>query len=515
MNGTPGEFGPGGRSLGVRGGRSVDARPGGALARLGSALGSLGYGRKLALITAAGAVIRLAFLARQPIGYDEDFSAVVFHNPIDRMLDILGRDSAPPLYYVVGWLPAHLSSSPGAVRIVSALAGIALIPLMAALARRIAGDASGLWAAAVVAVLPTTVMLSGFARMYGLAGALAVGATLLLWRAVERPSLGRWAAYAAVAAAGLWTDYFVAVALAGAVLAGIWLRPSVRIAASAILATAAAVLALAPWLLYARAQFEHSSQGFWVPPLSLGVIGGTAGQLFTGPPEDPGQPFGLILVVLQYVAVAAGCAAFAAAAVAWRTLSAQSRRAALFSLLASAGVLMLAVVSLAKPLLEARYADVMWLPLFAVAGVGLATLHRRVALALIVAMAVPSLALSVAITHPQTSALLPDLEARVGDHDLVDASWDRYLVVLDEGGPKTLSRLHVLTTDDLPWFVGTAAYPPGAQIHEVPADVIANRGRIFWIADPVTTPQLLPAGYRSVERTCAIQVCLTAYAPGS
>lgn len=262
MNGTPGEFGPGGRSLGVRGGRSVDARPGGALARLGSALGSLGYGRKLALITAAGAVIRLAFLARQPIGYDEDFSAVVFHNPIDRMLDILGRDSAPPLYYVVGWLPAHLSSSPGAVRIVSALAGIALIPLMAALARRIAGDASGLWAAAVVAVLPTTVMLSGFARMYGLAGALAVGATLLLWRAVERPSLGRWAAYAAVAAAGLWTDYFVAVALAGAVLAGIWLRPSVRIAASAILATAAAVLALAPWLLYARAQFEHSSQGF-------------------------------------------------------------------------------------------------------------------------------------------------------------------------------------------------------------------------------------------------------------
>lgn len=245
------------------------------------------------------------------------------------------------------------------------------------------------------------------------------------------------------------------------------------------------------------------------------MIGGTAGQLFTGPPEGLDQPFGPPLVALQYVAVAAGSAAFAAVAFARRTLSAESRRAVIFCLVASAGVLLLAAVSVVKPLLEARYADVVWLPLFAVAGVGLATLPRRIALALVVAMAVPSLALSVAITHPQTSSLLPEVEARVGDHDLVDASWDRYLVVLDEGGPKTQSRLHVVTPDDLPWFVGTAAYPPGAQIHEVPADVIANGGRIFWIADPAAAPQLLPAGYRSVERTCAIQVCLTVYAPGS
>lgn len=220
MNGRPaGSEAGDGRSSGSPDGRSSKAGPGGALAGLSRALESLGYGRKLALITTAGAILRLAFLARQPIGYDEDFSAVVFHSPIDRMLEILSRDSAPPLYYLLGWLPAHLSSSPAAVRIVSALAGIALIPLVAALARRIAGDASALWAAAIVAVLPTTVMLSGFARMYGLAGTLAVAAALLLWRAVERPSPGRWTAYAAVAAAGLWTDYFVALALAGVVAA--------------------------------------------------------------------------------------------------------------------------------------------------------------------------------------------------------------------------------------------------------------------------------------------------------
>jgi hypothetical protein len=39
----------------------------------------LSYGRTLALITAIGAVLRFAFIARQSLGYDEDFTAVVVH----------------------------------------------------------------------------------------------------------------------------------------------------------------------------------------------------------------------------------------------------------------------------------------------------------------------------------------------------------------------------------------------------------------------------------------------------
>ncbi|HEX7495226.1 MAG TPA: glycosyltransferase family 39 protein, partial [Candidatus Limnocylindrales bacterium] len=234
--------------------------------RLAGLRNSLSYGRTLALVTVAGAFLRLAFLARQPLGYDEDFSAVVLHNPLDRMLDIVGRDSAPPLFYLLAWLPAHLDPSPWALRLVPAMAGIALIPLVAALARRVSGDASGLWAAVFVAVLPTSVMLSEFARMYGLAGALTAAATLLLWRAADSPTPGRWAAYAVAAAAAVWTDYFAVVALAGIVPAGIWLRPSRRVATAAILTTAAAVLSLAPWLAFARAQFDHAGGGFWVPP---------------------------------------------------------------------------------------------------------------------------------------------------------------------------------------------------------------------------------------------------------
>ena len=103
-----------------------------------------GYGRKLALITAGGAVFRLALLARQPLGTDEDFTAAVVARQLGDMLGVVSRDSAPPLFYVLEWLVAQVAHGPAAMRIVPALAGIALIPLLAALARRVSGDAAGL-----------------------------------------------------------------------------------------------------------------------------------------------------------------------------------------------------------------------------------------------------------------------------------------------------------------------------------------------------------------------------------
>jgi cell division protein FtsL len=183
--------------------------------------------------------------------------------------------------------------------------------------------------------------------------------------------------------------------------------------------------------------------------------------------------------------------------------------------LASCGIALLAVVSIWKPMLDARYASVMWLPLFALAGLGLAALPRRVAGLLVLAVAVPTLALSVAVTHTETSSLLPQLDAQVGQHDLAAAEWDHYLILLDEASPAVKARLHVLSAVDLPWYLGTAAYPDGALVHEVPADVIANHGRIFWVADPGIPPPTLPAGYRSLESRCVVGACLTVYGPGS
>ena len=493
----------------------------GPLARLGG----LSYPRAIGLITAVGAVLRFAIMARQPLGYDEDFTAVVVHQPVDRMIDMVSRDSAPPLFYLLERAVVAVSDLAGlatlggpggtvALRLVPSLAGIAVIPLLAALGRRVGGDRAGLWTALFAALVPTTVMLSGFVRMYGLGATLTVASALLLWRAVEKPgSAARWAAYVAVAAAAVWTDYFCVVALGGIFAAAIWLRPGWRTAIKAALATGVAVASIAPWLDVAREQFQHTGQGFWVPPLGFSMLGGTSFQLFMGPPIDWGLPFGMVLVVLQWFAVTAGFAALAWSLVAWWRLGPEGRRAGVYCLLAAGGVALLAAISIWRPLLDARYASVMWLPLFALVGVGLAAMPRRVATLLLVAVTVPTLALGVAITHSQTSSLVPDLEAQVGPHDVAVAQWDHYLILLDESSPTLRSRLHVLSTGELPWYLGTAAYPPGAVLTAIPADVVADHGLVFWVAAPGVGAPALPDGYHSLRVRCVIQACLTVYGP--
>jgi hypothetical protein len=487
----------------------------------------LTYGRTLALIAAVGALVRLALLARQPLGVDEDFTAAVVGRPLGEMLRVVSRDSAPPLFYVLEWLVAQLAGGPAALRLVPVLAGIALIPLVAALARRVGGDAARLWAGAFVAFLPTTLLGSENARMYSMAGTLVVAATLLLWRAVERSaversaaerrSAGLWVAYTAVAAAAVWTDYFAAPALVGVLVAVTWLRPGRRTLVMAGFATAIAFASIGPWLVFAHAQLEHAGSSFWIPPLGVGSVAGTFGQLFAGPPVDPGALYREPLLALQVIAVAAGSIALAGVAFApagWRRFEPEARRAAVFLLLACSGVVALAAVSFWRPLVEARYAGVMWLPLFALAGAGLAAVPRRLAAVLIVAVAVPSLALGTVVTHPETASLLPEIESRVGPYDLVVADPNHYLLLLAEGSPTVRARLHILAASDPPWYFGTAAYPPDALIRSVPADLAASGGRVFYVADPDAAPPSLPPGYRELDRRCAVGVCLTTYAPG-
>jgi len=480
------------------------------------------YARALAAITAAGALLRLAFLARQSIGYDEDFTALVLHQTPGHMMDILSHDSAAPLFYLLAGLVTGIANAAGlasfggpggpvALRLVPAAAGIALIPLIAALGRRIGGNSSGLWAAAFTAFAPATVWLSGFARMYGLAAALTVAASLLMWRAVERPTIGRWAAYSLVAAAAVWTHYLSILALAGILLAGLSLRPPRRVAASAFVATAAAVISIVPWLVAASAQLEHAGQGFWVEPLSPSLIGGTIAQLVAGPPTGMDPPVALPLALLQAVAIAAALTAATAVAVSWRRHSQEWRRASEFCLCAAAGAALLAVVSVWRPLLDARYASLMWLPLFALAGAGLAALPRKLALAAVVALLVPSVVISGLPTRAETSFLVPDVNAGVGPHDLVAVDQNHYMILADQGTALVRARLHVLTTGTPGWFVGTSAYAPGTVIGVVPDDVPANGGRVFWVADPGAPPPSLPAGYSATTSRCVIGACLTVY----
>src|SRR5207248_2415973 len=99
------------------------------------------------------------------------------------------------LDYLLVRLVALFSTSPGALRLVSALAGTAAVPLAAALGRRLAGDRGGILAALAVAADPALLAWSRDARMYSLAATLVLAAALALWRAAEASSPGRLLVY--------------------------------------------------------------------------------------------------------------------------------------------------------------------------------------------------------------------------------------------------------------------------------------------------------------------------------
>ena len=474
---------------------------------------ALSYGQMLALITAAGALVRIVLAARQQVGFDEDFTLVAVQRPLGEMLGIVGRDSSAPLFYVAEWFATRFGSVPWNLRLLPLAAGVALIPLLAALSRRVAGDRAGLWTAAFVAALPATLQSSTNARMYGLTGALVVASMLLLWRALERPNLWRAVGFGVVAAAAVWTNYFAIAALGGVMLAAIWLRPGLRTYALACLTAALSVASIAPWLLYARAQLSHAGQGFWIAPLSPTTLAGTIGQLFAGPEAQTGLAWHEALFDLQVMAVVAGFLALAAVVPGWRQFSPEVRRRAGFLLLACGGVAALVVVSFWRPLLEARYASVMWLPLFALAGLGLARLPRPAAGALLAAVAVPTLALSLSLTNPGTAELLPSVEARGGAHDLVAVDPNHYLRVLGQSSARLRPHVHIVAESSPPWFFGVAAYPAGAVIPAVPADVAANGGLVFYIGETGSSLSLLPPGYSEREHRCVADTCLTVYGP--
>jgi 4-amino-4-deoxy-L-arabinose transferase-like glycosyltransferase len=488
---------------------AAEAAPGHPLVRWHA-----GYGSRVSLITIAGLAGRLLFLGYQPLWRDEAFTAVVVQRPLGQMLDAVRSDSAPPLAYLLDHLVALVSSAPAALRLIAVIAGAGAIPLAAALGRRIAGDRGGIITALVCALTPALVLSARDARMYALATTLVLASTLLLWRAVERPARMRWVAYSAVTVLAVYTQYFAIFAVAVQVIAVlVVLRAGWRTTLSTALAAGLAMLALLPWLVVARAQFAHIGDAFWVTRLGFLSVVGVFLPFFSGPPVDPWIPAKVSLLALQGFAAAGGVLIGCAWLVFFhRRLSAQGRRAAHFLVVCGVGaVLMIMVLSAWKPVLDGRYASVVWGPLFAVVGAGFALVRVRLLLAVcLCALAAASVGLSLADDHPDTPSAVALLQAKVGAHDLVDATPSQYLLLEYYESAAVRSRTHVVATS-VAWFWGTAAYGPTTVVSSVPSDVVSEDGAVYLVYRPSETGQSVPAQYSLRSTQCWVDVCVAAY----
>jgi hypothetical protein len=207
-------------------------------------------------LTALALVLRVATIDVQSYWSDEAATVLVLRHSFSGMLHaVWDGESTPPLFYVVDWLWSKLAGTGGvALRLPSAVFGTAAVPVVAALAARVAGparaDRAAVFGAALAAVSPLTVWYGQEARTYALLMLLAAGSTLALLRMLDAPSRGRCAAWATLAVAACWAHHFALFLVVGQGLWALWvLRGRAFVAVGAV---GAGAVALAPLLLHQR-----------------------------------------------------------------------------------------------------------------------------------------------------------------------------------------------------------------------------------------------------------------------
>jgi len=76
--------------------------------------------------------------------------------------------------------------------------------------------------------------------------------------------------------------------------------------------------------------------------------------------------------------------------------------------------------------------------------------------------------------------------------------------------PSTLShhiKALVVVGDNIPWYFGTAGYPPGTQVHAIPA----VSGRVYVVSDQGMRLPPVPGGFQHRSRSCHDGICVDGF----
>jgi hypothetical protein len=234
----------------------------------------------VAVLTVLGAVLRLYRLGHQGFWFDEGNTALLVHFSPGKMLGLIPQtESTPPLYYCVAWVWARVFGyGEVGLRSLSALAGVALIPVVYGAGVKLVSRRAGLVACALAACSPLLIWYSQEARSYELLALLTSLSLLAFANARATPAPRVLAGWVIASAAALATHYYAALV----------------------------VLPEALWLLYARRRSRPVQVASGLVALcGLGLIPLAIGQQATGRANwIAGAPFGRRLgqVIPQFAA---------------------------------------------------------------------------------------------------------------------------------------------------------------------------------------------------------------------
>jgi mannosyltransferase len=243
-------------------------------------------------LTALGAVLRFATLGLQAYHHDEIVTASrVLRVGFGHAMDAVSfGESAPPLYYAIAWVWTQATGTDEwGLRSISALAGVATIPVAYLIGCELRDRRAGLMTAALVAVNPMLLWYSQEARAYALLTFFCALSLLYCARALRSGRRRDFTAWGIASAIALATHYFAVFPLlvevafllrrrGRATLAGLWI----------VIATGVLLLPLA----LHQMSFGHAD---WISTFSLGhrlwetaatFVSGETGDII-GQPERP------------------------------------------------------------------------------------------------------------------------------------------------------------------------------------------------------------------------------------
>jgi mannosyltransferase len=318
-------------------------------------------------LTALAAVLRFATLGVQAYHHDEIVTASrILRDGFGHAMNAVGfSESAPPLYYALAWVWTQVAGTGEfGLRSLSAVAGVATVPVAYLVGLELRGRRAGLMSAALVAVNPMMLWYSQEGRAYALLVMLCAVSLLYCVRALRSGRRRDFVFWGVASALALATHYFAVFPIAAE---AIWLlRRRGRASLPGFAIVGLAGLALAPLAIH-QASLAHAE---WISNFSLGHrLWETAATFVTGETTDiiarPERP------VLAFLPLALALGALAL--LAFRGDREERRAAAipLSAALAAVGIpLLLALASPSKDYLLARNVLPALLPLLVAVAIG-------------------------------------------------------------------------------------------------------------------------------------------------
>lgn len=207
----------------------------------------------IAALTGGLGAFLLTRLGAWPPNEDETLVFFVSRQPVGELLHtVAGERGGAPLHFLLSHLVLLGWTSLTALRVLSALFVAASVPVVAALATRLAGRRAALLTVLLMALTWTTLYHGIYARMYGLFLFASALSFLLLLRALEGRSGLRWALWGLVALALLATQPYGALVLAvqGAYVLYLRARRPRSLLLPGVAFAAVGLVAIPLWLTY-------------------------------------------------------------------------------------------------------------------------------------------------------------------------------------------------------------------------------------------------------------------------